>query len=132
MSIGTPTLLENEWGKRFHSVAILQVLFAEALHHKTLFCPGLQPKGKRANQDADKTTYPTSLDRRAEHPQQDAAVDGVADDAIGARPYERVIFLHGDTVTPIATEHEPGPDAEGNTHQHGKKSRERDGYSHRE
>jgi hypothetical protein len=59
-------------------VAILQVFLAEALHHKTLFSPGLQPKGKPANQNADKTTYPASLERRAEHPQQDAAVDGVA------------------------------------------------------
>ena len=90
MSIETPTLLENEGGKRFHSVAILQVLLTEALHHKTLFSPSLQPKGKPANQNADKTTYPASLERRAEHPQQDAAVDGVADDAIGTHPHERV------------------------------------------
>jgi hypothetical protein len=46
MSIETPTLLENEGGKRFHSVAILQVLLTEALHHKALFRPGLQPKGE--------------------------------------------------------------------------------------
>src|ERR1700733_7774763 len=42
--------------------------------------PGLQPKGKPANQNAGKTTYPASLERRADHPQQDAAVDGVADE----------------------------------------------------
>ncbi len=48
MSIETPTLLENEGGKRFHSAAILQVLLAEAPHHKMLFSPGLQPKGKPA------------------------------------------------------------------------------------
>ena len=116
--VATPTLLENERGKRFNFVGILQVLLAEALHHKTLFRPGLQPKGKSANQNADKTTYPASLERGAEHPQQDAAVDGVSDDAIGTGPHERVIFLHCDTVAPIAAEYEPAPDAEGNTYQH--------------
>jgi len=40
-----PTLLENERGKRFNFEAILQVFLAEALHHKTLFSPGLQQKG---------------------------------------------------------------------------------------
>ena len=72
LSIETPTLLENERGKRFNFEAILQVFLAEALHHKTLFSLSLQPKGKPAG----KTTYPTSLERPAEHPQQDAAVDG--------------------------------------------------------
>jgi hypothetical protein len=49
LSIETLTLLENERGKRFNFVAILQVFLAEALHHKTLFSPGLQPKRKSAN-----------------------------------------------------------------------------------
>jgi hypothetical protein len=83
--------LQMSFGSCFFGVvAILQVFLAEALHHKTLFSPGLQPKGKPADQNADKTTYPASLERRAEHPQQDAAVDGVADDAIGTHPHERV------------------------------------------
>ena len=92
ITVETPTLLENERGKRFNFVAILQVFLAEALHHKTFFSPGLQPKGKPANQDADKTTNPASLERGAEHPQQDAAVDGVADDAIGTRSYRACDF----------------------------------------
>src|SRR6185437_3016707 len=48
-----------------------------------------------------------SLERRAEHPQQDAAVDGMAGDAIGTSQYEGVIFLHRYRVAPIAAEHDP-------------------------
>src|ERR1700678_4615882 len=126
------TSLENEWGERFHLLAILQVMLAEALHHKTLLHPSFQPKRKPTNQNAGKTTYPASLERRAEHPQQDTGVDGVADNAIGTGVHERVILLHSHTVAPFAAEHEPGPDAEGNPRQHGEKARNRDGYSHGE
>ena len=62
------TLLENERRERFHLLAILEVLRAEALHQKTLLSASLQPKGKPANQNAGKITYPTSLERRTEHP----------------------------------------------------------------
>jgi hypothetical protein len=47
LSIETPALLENERDKGLNFVAILQVFFAEVLHHETLFSPGLQPVGKR-------------------------------------------------------------------------------------
>jgi hypothetical protein len=68
----TPCTARKGTGERFDFVAILHVFLAEALHHKTLFSPGLKPKRKPANQNPDKTTYPASLKRRAEHPQQDA------------------------------------------------------------
>jgi hypothetical protein len=126
------TLLENERGERFHLVTILLVLLAEALHHKTLLYPSLQAEGKPANQNAGKTTYPASLERRTEHPQQNAAVDGVADNAIGTGVHERVILLHSHTVAPIAAEHEAGLDAEGNPRQHREKAHDRDGYSYGE
>jgi len=70
LSIETPTLLENERRECLHFMAILQVLFTKSLHHKLFFCPSLQPKGKPADHNADKTAHLASLERRAEHPQQ--------------------------------------------------------------
>jgi hypothetical protein len=126
------TLLESERGERFHLVAILKVLLAEALRHKTFFHLSLQPKGKPRKSGSRQNNLSCLAGALNRAFQTGCRCRWGGGQSIGAGVHERVILLHGHTVAPIAAEHEPGPDAEGNPRQHREKARDRDGYSHGE
>jgi len=94
---------------------IVQVFSAKALDHELFFEREFDPERCGAEENGDETSNKPSLQRRAQQSEKNSCVDGMAHETIGTAHNQCVPLLDRDGSAPVFAEYEPRPDAEGDS-----------------
>src|SRR5882757_10553384 len=101
---GRETGLEEKRNESADVPAIAEICVAETLDHEVLFHRHLQVETDGAGEDGEEAADESVLQRRPEKSEQEAGVDGMAHDAVGAGDNQRVVMLDGGRAAPVFSE----------------------------